>query len=326
MVVIGLLCYPPAVVGHPVAQPLVSRWLAPGAFILLGLIWGSSFLWIKIALEEIPPATLVAYRMSLGAIGMLLLLPFIGQSMPLRPRELAPLAVLGAVNAGLPIFLISWGELFVDSGTAAVLNSLVPIFSLIIAGLIIRTEPVTALRVIGLLLGFVGAALLASRELALSGDPQALIGALAVVVAAISYAVGASYAKYRIRTTHRYVVAAGTLVFAAIYTWVLALVTDGGVIIPTVPSTLVAIAWLGLLGSFIAYVCYFFLIERQGATVASMVTYIFPVVGVGLGVIFLDEVLEWRLIIGTLLVLVGIVVVGLRYDTAVTRALGWARR
>ena len=306
-------------------QPLASRWLAPGAFILLGLIWGSSFLWIKIALEEIPPATLVAYRMSLGAIGMLLLLAFIGQSMPRRARELLPLAILGAVNAGLPIFLISWGELYVDSGTAAVLNSLVPIFSLIIAGLMLRTEPVTALRVIGLLLGFAGAALLASRELALSGDPQALIGALAVVVAAISYAAGASFAKYQIRTTHRYVVAAGTLVFAAIYTWLLALVTDG-FIIPTVPSTLVAVVWLGLLGSFVAYVCYFFLIERQGATVASMVTYIFPVVGVGLGVVFLGELLEWRLIVGTLLVLVGIVVVGLRYDTAVTRALGWARR
>jgi len=293
-------------------------WILPAAFIGLGLIWGSSFAWIKIAVEEIPPATLVAWRMTLGAIGMVGLLVILrGVPMPRGMREWLPLVVMGAVNAAIPIFLISWGEQFVDSGTAAVLNSLVPIFSLIIAGLMLRTEPVTALRVGGLVLGFIGAALLASRELELRADSSGLLGALAVVLAAISYAVGVSYARHRIKSTHRYVVAAGTLVFAAIDMWVLALLIDGGIVIPSQLDTIVAIVWLGILGSFIAYVLFFFLIEHLGATMAAMVTYLFPVVGVAIGVVLPGERLDARLALGTLLVLIGIAVVSLRFDPRV---------
>ncbi len=301
------------------------RWLLPVAFVLLGLIWGSSFAWIKVAVEEIPPASLVALRMGLGAVGMLALLAYIRVPMPRRAREWLPLFVLGAVNAAIPIFLISWGEQFVDSGTAAVLNSLTPIFSLLIAGVALRVEPVTALRVGGLLLGFLGAVLLASRELDLRADASGLLGAGAVVLAALSYAVGASYARHRIRSTHRYVVAAGTLVFAAFDTAVLALITDGGVILPTQPDTILAVAWLGVLGSFVAYVCFFFLIEHLGATVAAMVTFMFPVVGVALGVLLLGERMDVRLILGTVLVLMGIIVVTLRYDAAASRVPSGAR-
>ncbi|MGH2382567.1 MAG: DMT family transporter [Candidatus Limnocylindria bacterium] len=301
------------------------RWLLPAAFVLLGLIWGSSFAWIKIAVDEIPPASLVAWRMGLGAAAMLILLAFIRVPMPRGAREWLPLVVLGAVNAAIPIFLISWGEQFVDSGTAAVLNSLTPIFSLILAGVVLRVEPVTALRVGGLVLGFLGAALLASRELDLRANASGLIGAGAVVLAALSYAVGASYARHRIRSTHRYVVAGGTLLFAAIDMVGLALITDGGVILPTEPDTILAVAWLGLLGSFVAYLCFFFLIEHLGATVASMVTYVFPIVGVTLGVVLLGERMDARLFLGTVLVLAGIIVVTLRYDAAVSRVPSGAR-
>ncbi len=296
-----------------------AGWLTPAVFLTLGLIWGSSFLWIKIALREIGPATLVAERMTLGAIGMVGYLALIRQRLPRTARELAPLAVVGLINAGLPIFLISWGEVHVDSGTAAVLNSLVPLFSLLIAGVWLRTEPVTALRVTGLILGFGGAAILASRELSLTGDPLGLVGAVAVVLAAGSYALGASYARHRITTTHRYVVAGGTLVFAAIYLWVLALISEWPIGVPVRVDGIVAVLWLGLLGSFVAYLCYFFLIEHLGATLASMVTYLFPVVGVALGTTFLNEAFDIRMAIGTVLVLLGIGVVSLRYDPRVSR-------
>jgi len=300
-------------------MPVRPRWVLPAAFVLLGLIWGSSFAWIKIAVDEVPPATLVAWRMSLGAAGMLALVAILRLPVPRGAGEWLPLVVLGAVNAAIPIFLISWGQQWVDSGTAAVLNSLTPIFSLLIAGLALRVEPVTLLRVAGLLLGFIGAALLASRELELRADASGLIGAVAVVVAAFSYAVGASYARHRIQRTHRYVVAGGTLVFAAVDAWVLALLADGGLVVPVQLESVVAIAWLGLLGSFVAYVLFFFLIEHLGATMASMVTYLFPVVGVGLGVLVLGERMDLRLAGGTILVLIGIIVVSLRYDAAVSR-------
>ena len=301
-------------------MPARPPWLVPAAFVVLGLIWGSSFAWIKIAVADVPPATLVAWRMTLGALGMLALIAALRLPRPRGLGEWLPLVVLGAVNAAIPIFLISWGEQFIDSGTAAVLNSLVPIFSLVIAGVAMRVEPVTGLRVGGVVLGFIGAAILASRELTLRADPSGLIGALAVVLAAVSYAFGASYARVRIGHAHRYVVAAGTLIFAAVDMWLLALVTDGGVVVPGELDTLVATLWLGILGSFVAYLLFFFLIETIGATLASMVTYLFPVVGVAIGVTLLGERLDPRLSIGTGLVLAGIVVVGLRYDSRVSRA------
>ena len=293
-------------------------WLVPGAFILLGLIWGSSFLWIKIGVEEMDPATLVAYRVSLGALAMLAYVRLTGEKLPRNPRDYLPLAALGMIATALPFFLITWGEQYIDSGTAAVLNSLTPIFSLILAGFILRTETVTRARVVGLVTGFAGAALLASREFALRGDPVALLGVAAVTVAAISYAGGASVSRAMVHGTPRNVVAAGNLTFGAAYIWIFTLVTGSNPAPPTQPDSIIALLWLGLLGSFFAFLLLYFLIAHLEATVASMVTYLFPVVGVTLGVALLHEVLDARLLIGTGLVVVGIVVVSLRYDQVVS--------
>jgi len=301
-------------------------WLLPAAFILLGLIWGSSFLWIKIGVQEMDPATLVAYRISIGALAMLAYLRLSGEWLPWNARELAPMAVLGMVATALPFFLITWGEQYIDSGTAAVLNSLTPIFSLILAGLILRVESVTLVRVIGLVIGFGGAALLASREFALRGDLLALAGAGAVTVAAISYAAGASISRSMVHGTPRNVVAAGNLVFGAIYIWIFTAVSGSDLGPPSQLDSIIALLWLGLLGSFLAFVLLYFLIAHLEATVVTMVTYVFPVVGVVLGVVFLDELLEARLAIGTALVVIGIVVVGLRYDQVVRWASGVSGR
>jgi drug/metabolite transporter (DMT)-like permease len=293
-------------------------WLVPAAFILLGLIWGSSFLWIKIGVEEMDPATLVAYRISLGALAMLIYVRLTGEHIPRRVRDYIPLAALGMIATALPFFLITWGEQYIDSGTAAVLNSLTPIFSLVLAGFILRTESVTLVRVLGLVIGFGGAALLASREFALRNDPLALLGAGAVAVAAISYAGGASVSRAMIHGTPRNVVAAGNLVFGAIYIWAFTLLSGANPAPPAQADSIIALLWLGLLGSFLAFVLLYFLIAHLDATVATMVTYLFPVVGVTLGVVFLAELLDARLAIGTGLVLVGIVVVSLRYDQVVS--------
>lgn len=283
-------------------------------------------MWIKIAVQELDPATLVAYRISLGALAMLLYVRVTGEKLPRTLRELAPMAALGLIATALPFFLISWGEQYIDSGTAAVLNSLTPIFSLILAGTILRTESVTLVRVLGLVTGFAGAALLASREFALRGDPVALFGVAAVTVAAISYAGGASVSRAMVHGTPRNVVAAGNLTFGAVYIWVFALVSGANPALPTQTDSIVAVLWLGLLGSFLAFLLLYFLIANLEATVATMVTYLFPVVGVALGVIFLGEVLEWRLLVGTALVVVGIVVVSLRYDQVVRMVTGWRGR
>jgi len=301
-------------------------WLVPGAFILLGLIWGSSFLWIKIGVQEMDPATLVAYRVSIGAVAMLAYLRLTGGRLPRSLRELAPLAALGMVSTALPFFLISWGEQYIDSGTAAVLNALTPIFSMILAGLVLRTESVTLVRVLGVVTGFAGASVLATREFALRGDLLGLAGTGAVTIAALSYAFGASLSRATVAGMPRNVVAAGNLAFGAVYTWVFTLLSGSDLNPPAQLDSIIAIFWLGLLGSFFAYLILYFLISHVEATVATMVTYLFPVVGVTLGVVVLHELLEARLIIGTGLVVGGIVVVTLRYDQVVRWVSGRRRR
>jgi drug/metabolite transporter (DMT)-like permease len=121
-------------------------------------------------------------------------------------------------------------------------------------------------------------------------------------------------------------VAAGNLIFGAVYIWVFALISGANPALPTQADSIIAVVWLGLLGSFLAFVLLYFLIANLEATVASMVTYLFPVVGVTLGVVFLNEVLDARLVIGTALVVVGIMVVSLRYDQIVRVVTGWRSR
>ena len=304
---------------EPPRARTVPRWLTPGTFILLGLIWGSSFLWIKIAVDEIPPATLVAYRMSLGALGLLAFLAVRGQLAIPNGRQLVPLAILGAINTALPIFLISWGEQFVDSGTAAVLNSLVPIFSLISLPFFLRA-------------GHLLCTLACS-----SGSEAPRSWPAASWRCAVTWR--ASSARWRWwlppsrtrwvppsrSTASVHGATLGLSLFAALYMCALALVADGGLIVPTQADTIVAVIWLGVLGSFIAYLCYFFLLEELGATLTTMVTYVFPVVGVTLGVVVLGELLDWRLVLGTVLVTLGIGVVSLRYDAVVSRVASRGR-
>lgn len=309
----------------PVAS-VSNGWMVPTAFILLGTLWGSSFMWIKIAVEDVSPASLVSLRMILGAAGMLTFLALTRTRWPWRWSVIRHLAVMGMINAGLPIFLISWGEQYIASGTAAVLNALVPLFSLIIAGLILHTESWSGVRILGLVTGFAGTMVLASREFGLSSDPLALTGALAVTIASFSYAAGASYAKFRIHDTPRYVVAGGTLVFAAIYVSAWALLSEGVISLPTTPLSWAALLWLGLLGSFVAYLLYFFLIVHVGATVSTMITYLFPVVGISLGWLFLSETPDLTLLVGTALIVLGMALVGLRYDALMSRANRWSGR
>jgi drug/metabolite transporter (DMT)-like permease len=275
------------------------------------LIWGSSFLVIKMALDELPVATLVGQSLAIGACAMVAFLLIAGYRLPRSPRGLAPLAVMGLLNPALVFLSIVWGEQYVDSGTTAVLNSMTPLISLVIAGVWLGSEPVTAIRVVGLVIGFAGAIILAFRELGLRDDPLAILGMGAMFLAVWLNAAAASLAKHWTLTLHPSVVAAGSVCSAAIYVFPLALITDGGVILPTHPDTIAAVVWIGLVATFAGWLLYVSLLAKLGATRATMVNYMFPVVGVALGVLVLGELLDIRLLMGTTAVVIGIVIVSL---------------
>lgn len=279
-----------------------------GAFWLLGAIWGSSFLWIKIAVSDIGPVTLVAFRLLFGLIGLLVVMGLQRQRLP-RARALLPaFFFMGLFNATLPISLISWGETRIDSGLASILNGTVPLFAIGIAHYWLTDEKITAQRVVGLVLGFAGVVVLVSGDLtpgALSGN---LLGQLAVLAAAASYAMAATFSRRYLRNQPPVLQGTMVLLTADAFAWLGVLTLERPLRLPALPITWIAIAWLGLLGSCVAYLLYFYLINVWGPTRTSVVTYVFPVIGLVLGIVFLNERPEWRLFVGTALIVAGILV------------------
>jgi drug/metabolite transporter (DMT)-like permease len=283
-----------------------------GAFWLLGLIWGSSFLWIKIAVEEIGPFTLVAFRLLFGLMGLLGIMWLYKQTFPRDRRTLLAYLFMGVFQTALPFTLISWGETRIDSGLASILNGTMPLFVIVIAHFWLHDEKITPARLAGLIVGFVGVVVLVSRDLGSQGVQGNVWGQLAVLAAAASYATAATFSRRYLRGQPPVVQSTMVLFFAGALMWLTAPVVEAPFTPPALPLTWVAVAWLGLLGSCLAYLLYFYLINAWGATHASVVTYVFPVIGLILGVLFLNEVADWRLLVGSLLVVAGIAVVNLR--------------
>jgi drug/metabolite transporter (DMT)-like permease len=279
-----------------------------GAFWLLGAIWGSSFLWIKIAVGEIGPVTLVAFRLLFGLAGLLVVLRLQRKRLPLGRTQLPAYLLMGLLQAMLPISLISWGETHIDSGLAAILNGTVPLFAIVIAHYWLTDEKITGTRVVGLIMGFAGVVVLVSDDLRPGALGGGLLGQLAVLAAAASYATAATFSRRYLRNQPP--VVQGTMVLLAgdAMAWLGVLSFESPVQPPALPITWIAIVWLGLLGSCVAYLLYFYLINVWGPTRTSVVSYIFPIIGLLLGIVFLDERPDWRLFVGTALIVAGILV------------------
>ncbi|MDQ3870380.1 MAG: DMT family transporter, partial [Chloroflexota bacterium] len=175
----------------------MTLWLV---FAATAFAWGSSFLWIKVGLVEgLAPLTLVAYRLWIGTVFLALVARRTGARLPDDPRVLARVGSLGILYIVLPFSLITWGELWIGSAVASILNGLVPLFTIVIAGLFLRDEPITVNRLAGLLIGFGGAVVLLSRNLGSSpsGEPLLVVlGELAVLVASACYASSVVYVRH----------------------------------------------------------------------------------------------------------------------------------
>jgi len=283
------------------------------AFALLGLVWGSSFLWIKIAVEEIGPFTLVAFRLLFGLVGLLIIMRLRKQSFPRDRKTLLAFLFMGVFNTALPFTLISWGETKIDSSLASILNGTVPLFTIIIAHFWLHDDKITLPRIAGLIVGFAGVVVLVSRDLGPAGVFNGdILGQLAVLAASLCYATAITFSRRHLRGQPPLVQATMVILIADTLLWLTAPIVERPLHVPTLPITWFALAWLGLLGSCLAYLLFFYLINAWGPTRASLVTYVFPVIGLLLGIIFLGEIADWRLMIGSLLVVAGIVVVNLK--------------
>ncbi len=291
-----------------------------GALLLLAAIWGASFMFIKVILRDMGPLTLVAGRMALGAGGMVVIyaLSRTQKADPAAPpvpwrRLIGPFVIAAILNAVIPYICISWGETYISSGDAAILNATTPLFTTLMAyGLGSRAgaDRLPPLRALGVLVGFLGVAVLVtgSHQRGAAVDP--LLGWLghgAVLVAAATYAVAGLYARRAFAGLPTLVPALGQNVAAALIllppTLALAPLTH----VPP-PEVIAALLALGLGGTALAYVLYFHLLATVGATRTLLVTYLLPVTALIYGALLLGEDIGAQAIVGLLLVLAGIAI------------------
>ena len=290
-------------------------------FVLLGFFWGSSYLFIKIGVDAgLEPFTLVALRLLVGFALLATVVLAAREPLPRSPRTYMHLVVLGFFSVALPFVLITSAEQSVDSALAATLTAPVPLFVIPIAALLLR-EQITVNKVVGVTVGMIGVAILVGFDPATIGGTD-LMPQLMLLTAALSYALGGVYARRFVHGLRPMIPALFQVFFAMVMTAIGAFALEDPIgRAQAVPfEGLFAVLWLGLLGSGMAYLIFYRLLSRWGPTRVSLGAYLFPVWGIALGWLVLNEQINSGLVLGTALVVAGIAIVNLQRQAMMERA------
>lgn len=281
---------------------------------LLGLIWGSSFAFIKLGLEAMSPTQIVLGRLTLGAIVLLAVVRVRRVVLPRGRGTWAHLVVLGLVGAVVPYFLFGWAEQRVPSALAGLLNGSTPLFTALLAVVVLPDERLTPRRSVGLALGFAGVVLVVGPDAVAEGlGGASVLGQLACLAASACYGIALVYSRRVLapRIASSLSLATGQMIAASSAMLLLAPLVAATPVAAD-PVAFAAVGALGLLGTGVAYLLFFRVLVDEGATTASLVTYAVPVVAVALGVVFLGEPLTWNLLAGAAVVVAGVAVMELR--------------
>lgn len=292
-------------------------------FWLVALIWGSSFMLIRIGVEFVHPLHLVFIRTGIAAIGLGLIVVAFRRPIPRDPKTILSLIAIGIINNLMPFILITWGETRIESGLASVLQATAALFTLVLAHFLFADERMTLRKTIGLVCGFVGVVVLALRSSQGLGVSNELAGELAIVVASMCYAIGATFSRVVIQgKVEPVVLAAIAMLSASLGSAILIGIGAAANLMPAhtpvdlKPDALLAVIVLGIVNTFVAYLIFYEIVRGLGAARASMVTYIVPAVGLILGVIFLGEKLDAYIIVGAGLIFTAIGIVNIRFRQA----------
>jgi drug/metabolite transporter (DMT)-like permease len=266
----------------------------------LAAIWGSSFLFIELALRDLAPSTLILLRMASGAVALGIYIVVRGRSVAVLRPYVLPLALLGLVNTALPFFLIAWGQQYIDSGLASIFNASAPLFTAVFALGYDRSQRASGARLAGIVLGFGGVVALVGFEL--SGGERAVAGGLAVVAASACYAIGGLYAGRRFDGLPPSLVAFGALIWSTLFVLPFGVAQGSSIGL----EALLSVLYLGVLATGVGYLLYFGLIAGAGAAKAVLVTYLVPSLALVYGAAFLDEEITAVAVLGLMLVLAGV--------------------
>ena len=282
----------------------LSDW---GFLIFLSLIWGGSFFFGEIALEEIRPLTVVFGRVFIAAIVLNFVVIFVGLKMPRQIKLWGAFFAMGLLNNLIPFALIFWGQTQITSGLASILNAATPFWTVILAHFGTADEKLRPNRLIGVLVGVGGVAIIIGPA-AFEGASAGMWGQVAVIGATISYAIAGIFGR-RFAGTPALVTASGQVTATSILMVPYIVIFDQ----PWQGASVGASTWLALLGlgvisTAVAYIVYFRLLRSVGATNLLLVTLLIPISALSLGVLFLDEPLELRQLAGMTVIGFGLLI------------------
>lgn len=279
----------------------ITEW---GLIVILSILWGGSFFFVGVAVKELTPLTIVWCRVALAAIILLVVVRIIGDKMPSTPKIWGTFFIMGVMNNLIPFSLIVWGQTYIESGLASILNATTPIFSVVLAHFLTREERLSGNRIAGILIGWLGVAVLIGVT-SLREFGVAVMGQMAVLGAAFSYAGAAIYGR-RFKGMNPLVVATGMLCASTVMMTLPALLIEQPWHLSPGGATLAALFGLAAVSTSLAYIIYFRVLATAGATNILLVTFLIPISAILLGYMVLGERLGWNAFAGMGLVFMGL--------------------
>uniref|UniRef100_A0A2A4Z7T7 EamA family transporter n=1 Tax=OCS116 cluster bacterium TaxID=2030921 RepID=A0A2A4Z7T7_9PROT len=278
--------------------------------IILSILWGGAFFFAAIAVKELPPLTLVFCRVFIAALSLYIFLKISGQKLPSDAKIWAAFLVMGLLNNIIPFSLLFWAQTTISSGLASILNATTPIFSILVAHFVLADERITFNKFIGVLLGFIGVAVLLGGA-ALTSSNLAIMSIVACLAAALSYGFAGVFGRRFKRLGIKPSVSAfGQLTGSSVLMLPLIIVFDQPWTLSLPSQTaLLSVLTLAIVSTAIAYLIFFNLLASVGAVNVMLVTLLVPVSAIILGSLFLDEQLETRHYLGMSLILLGLIAV-----------------
>jgi drug/metabolite transporter (DMT)-like permease len=281
-------------------------------WLLLCLIWGSTWLFIKLGLKDLPPLTFAGIRFVIATIIVFSLIAVRRVPLPNNKRDWTLLATTGVLSFTLNYGLVFWGEQYISSGLAALLQSTLPAFGLIIAHFYLPGERMTLPRIGGVLLGVLGVGVVFSNQLQVSG-PRALWGSAALVGSAFC----AAYANVLVKTyalnLQPTVLAGGQMLFGLIPLLLIGIPLEGNPLhYHWTPVAVLSLFYLAIVGTVVAFLLYYWLMHNMDVTKTMLIALVTPVVAVLLGMLILKEELHWRTLAGGAMIISGIGLIVLR--------------
>lgn len=278
-------------------------------WLILALIWGSTWLFIKLGLEDLPPFTFAGIRFVIAALILLIVIAIGRRPLPRAGRDWVLIAVTGILAFSINYGLLFWGEQRISSGLAAILQTIIPVFGLVLAHLHLPQERITWQKFLGVLLGIAGVALIFSNQME-TGGTAAFQGSLAIVVGAF----GAAYSNILVKARGGHldyaVLAAGQMICGLVPLLIVGSIFEANPFkLRWTPLALFSLFYLALVGSAIAFLLYYWLVGHMEVTKTMLIALVTPLIAVSLGMFVRGEELTWRIDAGGVCIMAGIGVI-----------------